>query len=65
MIKAGVLAKGTNNFLIKATGYSDATVNQSVIKFYEGPESGTGTEADPYLIATPKQLDGVRTKRCL
>ncbi len=60
-IKTGVLAKGTHNLLIEATGYSDAKVNISVIKLYEGPESGTGTEADPYLIATPKQLDGVRT----
>ncbi|KQX44641.1 S-layer homology domain-containing protein [Paenibacillus sp. Root444D2] len=59
-IKAGVLASGTYNLLIKAAGYSDVTLNQSVIKFYEEPESGTGTEADPYIIATPEQLDGVR-----
>lgn len=59
-IKAGVLARGTHNLKIEATGYSDTSVNQSVIKIYAVPQSGTGTQADPYLIITPGQLDGVR-----
>ncbi|WP_182302622.1 GLUG motif-containing protein [Cohnella cholangitidis] len=60
-IKAGVLAKGTHSLAIAATGYSNATVSQTVNKLYEGPQSGTGTSTDPFLIATAEQLDGVRT----
>ncbi|WP_127583204.1 hemoblobin-interacting domain-containing protein [Paenibacillus koleovorans] len=54
-LAAGVLSQGNNTVRVKATGYADATSLQAVAGF-----SQTGTEQDPYLIATAGQLDSIR-----
>ncbi|MBH5316418.1 S-layer homology domain-containing protein [Paenibacillus sp. GSMTC-2017] len=57
-IKANVLKKGIQSISIKATGYPEVVVNQSIIKLFIG--AGAGTISDPYLISTADELNDVR-----
>ncbi|MDQ6419589.1 S-layer homology domain-containing protein [Paenibacillus sp. LHD-117] len=57
-IDAGVLSVGYHDITVLANGYAEAIVEQFIKVAYSG--EGTGTQDDPYEIATATQLNEVR-----